>query len=365
MCKLAQIFYGRSRDGYGILGTSPSGRPFVGFVAQLCRAVGSPDRPGDIRPFLMSKREGSHIIMIRVCRGAADPTGRLTLFFHALVAPLEALSSANLDAFVLAEKGMFLSALPESLEDVEVPASTGKLDSSPSGVLCYPAFISSGHPLDLEVRRTLGRETLSRSWATYSYRSLEGFDLCVHSSYASSPTHGNKYTFENGAFVPEKEPIVVPPMPQPQKPSCAKSSSGYSFMLKASLFVNVVLVVGLVALFALYTGKGNGNQSPQAQKPTPPPEMTKDAAFAKWGSDWEAEFRHKLWMAFEQRLGKNQRILDFEKEMAFLDPYYTDYKSGKAMPPTPKTLSVYATLKAYVSFFETEIMITKQERERQ
>ena len=120
MTKFGQIFYGRSRDGYGILGASPLGRPYVGFVAALCRAVGSPDRPGGIQPFLISKREGGNVIMIRACRGDADPTGRSTLFFHALVAPVDVLSPANLDAFVLAEKGVFLSTLSKSVDDFEV-----------------------------------------------------------------------------------------------------------------------------------------------------------------------------------------------------------------------------------------------------
>ena len=70
---IGQIFYGRDSNGYGVLGVSPAGRPFIGAVAAICRAVGSPDRPGDVRPFLLSKREGAAVLMIRACRGAADP----------------------------------------------------------------------------------------------------------------------------------------------------------------------------------------------------------------------------------------------------------------------------------------------------
>lgn len=360
MCKLGQIFYGRSRDGYGILGVSSSGHPFVGFVAQLCRAVGSPDAPGDIQPFLMSKREGSSVIMIRVCRGEADSTGRLTLFFHAFVASFEALSLANLDAFLLAEKGLFLSSLPECIEDIEVSPSTVELDSSSSGELHYLAYVSSDRPLDAEVRRALGCETLKRNWATYSYRPLNGFDLCVHSSYALSPTSGNRYTFENGHFVVVDDSLVEPSRPLSQKLSHTKTSSNSSFMLKTSLFVNAILIISLILVFV----SNYGNQL-DIQKSTAPDGMTKEEAFKKWGMDWESDFRSKLRTSFETRLGDNRRILDFEKEMTSIDPYYIDYKSGKAEPPTSKALDIYAALNAYVSVFEAEIMTTRQERENQ
>lgn len=371
MVQLGQIFYGRSRDGYGILGASPSGRPFVGFVVALCRAVGSPDRPGDIQPFLISKCEGSSVIMIRACRGDADPTGRSTLFFHTLVAPVEVLSSANLDAFVLAEKGVFLSTLSKSVEDIEVAASTGQSGSLPSGELRFPAFVSSDRPLDAAVRRALGRETLARNWATYSYRPLDGFDLCIHSSYASSATSGNRYTFENGRFVAVDGPRVMPPTPPPQKLAQTKVSLGSSLMLKVSLLVNAILVVGLIVVLALYNGNGNDGQPPQVLLPSQADKsdsqkttsvMTKKEAFEKWGKDWEADFRHCLCMSFEKRLGNNRRILDFEKEMLLVDSYYEDYKNKKARPPSPQTLDIYAALKAYVSFVENEVITKNQER---
>ena len=371
MTKFGQIFYGRSRDGYGILGASPLGRPYVGFVAALCRAVGSPDRPGGIQPFLISKREGGTVIMIRACRGDADPTGRSTLFFHALVAPVDVLSPANLDAFVLAEKGVFLSTLSKSVDDFEVSVSTGQSGSPPFGELRFPAFVSSNRPLDAEVRRALGRETLTRNWATYSYRPLDGFDLCVHSSYASSPTSGNRYTLENGRFVAIDGPCVVSPTPQPQKLSRAKVSLDSSLMLKASLFVNAILVIGLIVVLALYNGKGNDGQPPQERLPSqvdksdsqkPNSEMTKKEAFEKWGREWEIDFKRSLCMSFEKCLGNNRRILDFEKEMLLVDLYYEDYKNKKASPPTSQTLDIYAALKAYVSFVETEVITRNQER---
>ena len=368
MAKLGQIFYGRSKDGYGILGASPSGRPFVGFVAALCRAVGSPDRPGDIQPFLISKREGNNVIMIRACRGDADPTGRSTLFFHALVVPADDLAVANLDAFILAEKGIFLSTLPDNIEDIEVAASTSQSDLAPSKELRFPAFVASDRPLDIEVRHALGRESLSRNWTTYSYRALDRFDLCVHSSYASSSASGNRYTFKNGRFIAIDRPQAA--TPNPHQSSLEKNTSP---MLKASLFANVILVVVLIAALAVRIGKDSEGQKPPVpptsqidqfgeQKSNPSNEITKEEAFAKWGKEWETDFRRRLCMSFEKCFGNNRRILDFEKEMLLIDSYYEDYKNKKASPPTPQTLGIYAALKAYVSFVETKVMTKNQER---
>ena len=364
MSEFGQIFYGRARDGYGILGASSLGHPFVGFVAALCRAVGSPDRPSDIRPFLISKREGDSVVMVRGCRGDADPTGRSTLFFHALVASADELSAANLDAFVLAEKGVFLSSLPTSIDNVDISASTSRLDCTPSDELRYPAFVSSDCPLDVEVRRMLGGETLTRNWATYSYRPLDGFDLCVHSSYASSPISGNRYVLENGRFVAVDRSCATPPSPQRQFREKEPKT-----MLKASLIANVLLVALCVATFAFRSGDGDNRQPTQSQFPSQvdkpdkqeselSPEMTKEDAFEKWGKEWEDEFRRRLCLAFEKRIGGRQRIADFSVAMLKIDPYYMDYKTQKANPPTPQALDTYATLEAYISFVETEIINT-------
>ena len=255
MSKLGQIFYGRGKDGYGVLGVSPSGRPFSDSVAALCRAVGSPDRPGDVRPFLISKRERGHVIMIRACRDE-DPSGRTTLFFHVLVAKEEELASAGLDAFVLAERGVFVSSLPDgSINDLPFPSSENRSANPCSADVRFPAFIAADHPLDAEVRRALGRETLSRNWATYSYNPLQGFDLCVYSSYGASPTNGNRYSFVDGRFVAAS--VSRPTSPTPQSPTHAKDRS---LMLKASLLLNAVLVAVLVAVFTLRNGNEKVNQ---------------------------------------------------------------------------------------------------------
>ena len=367
MSKFGQVFYGRGKDGYGILGASPSGRPFVGFVATLCRAVGSPDRPGDIRPFLISKREGDSIVMIRACRGDSDPTGRSTLFFHALVASVDDLSSTNVDAFALSGKEVFLSALPQVVEDVEVSVPTSKVNALPSGELRFPALIASDHPLDVEVRRILGRETLTRNWATYSYRSLDGFDLCVHSSYATPSTFGNHYTFTGERFVPN-----VDEAPRTSLEATSKIASPLT-PLKVSFALNVVLVIVVLVLFAT---RGNGTKSPHvvverpatllndtAQTLPEPVDVDEDEARKKWENTWRKEWTRNMGAEFEAMLSDANlaRVrLPFEKTSVERIPYF---KQVLKQPQSDPARQFYDSCRAYVDFIETRFFTSEQKED--
>ena len=364
MSKLGQIFYGRGKDGYGVLGVSPSGRPFSDSVAALCRAVGSPDRPGNVRPFLLSKCERGHVIMIRACRDE-DPSGRATLFFHVLVAKEGELASAGLDAFVLTERGVFVSALPDgSVNDMPFPFSGNRSVNPCSVDVRFPAFIAADHPLDAEVRRVLGRETLSRNWATYSYNPLQGFDLCVYSSYGAAPTNGNRYSFVDGRFIATSTSHST--LPTPQSPTHVKDRS---LMLKVSLLLNAVLVVVLVVVIALLNGNGKDERSTSSAQQIPThqsdltetdlaPEMTKEEAFQKWGPEGEAECRQKLCTSFERRLDDNLRISDFVGTMAHISSAFKNYPKEQWKPQMRAT---YERLEAYVRFVEEEIF--KQQRQ--
>ena len=202
MSNLSQIFYGRAPDGYGVLGSSPAGRPFIGAVAALCRAVGSPDRPGDVRPFLLSKREGSAVLMIRACRGAADPTGRATIFFHALIADEASLRAAGLDAFTLANAGVFAESCP-SREPPDLPFPNAKQrEATPieGRGIDMPATISSERPLDELVQQELGEKLLDLNWATFTFNPLLDFDLCVLSSYSPRKGTGTLYAFDDAGL---------------------------------------------------------------------------------------------------------------------------------------------------------------------
>ena len=289
MHTLGQIFYGRDKDGYGVLGVSPAGRPFIGAVASLCRAVGSPDRPDDIPTFLIGKREGNAALMIRACRGAADPTGRATIFFHALVANTESLRSAGLDTFAFADNGTFATACParEPPDLVFPDVRTSPVGQSVAGTLDLPATISSDWPLDSLVRRELGTESLDRNWATFTYNPLSGFDLCVLSSYSPRKGGGTQYEFDGAVLHRLSQGTTV------EKKTTTASSGGKSppnrsgLPLLVSLAANVVLVLALLA----HGGKG------EAGKPveTPPGgEMTESDARGKWEAQWKSEWEESL-----------------------------------------------------------------------
>ena len=291
MNTLGQIFYGRGPDGYGVLGVSPTGRPFIGAVAALCRAVGSPDRPGEIPTFLLGKREGNAALMIRACRGAADPTGRATIFFHALVANADSLRSAGLDAFAFADNGTFVTACPaRELPDLVFPdVRTSPLGQPAAGTLDLPATISSDRPLDALVRRELGAKSLDRNWATFSFNPLPDFDLCVLSSYSPRRGGGTQYEF-NGAGL-HRLPLETASGREATTTSSKRQNSSKmsSLSLVVSLAVNVLLILALL----VRGGKG------EADKPveTPPVGIMTDSesdARAEWEEKWKSEWEKSL-----------------------------------------------------------------------
>ena len=406
MCNLGQIFYGRAPDGYGVLGSSPAGRPFIGAVAALCRTVGSPDRPGDVRPFLLSKREGAAVLMIRACRGAADPTGRATIFFHALIADETSLRVAGLDAFAFVNAGVFAESCPSrEPHDLQFPhPRQHEVTPTEGRGIDMPATISSERPLDELVRQELGEKSLDLDWATFTFNPLPDFDLCVLSSYSPRKGTGTQYAFDDTGLH-RLSPETAQKKDEKLVPTGRPFKQRSSLPLLLSLAANMVLVFA----FLFHGGNGGGGDMTEAEAkakwetqwkaewtksqfpkqsimtedeakakweaqwkaewektlPPPTPVMTEAEAKAKWETKWESKwedtYRQKLRSSFEKRLSGNQRISDFEKEMLKLDPYYEDYKGHKATPPTPQTMSLYETLKLYVSFVENTIINNQQQ----
>ena len=417
MSNLGQIFYGRAPDGYGVLGSSPAGRPFIGAVTALCRAVGSPDRPGDVRPFLLSKREGAAVLMIRACRGAADPTGRATILFHALIADDASLRAAGLDAFAIADAGVFAESC-SSREPSDLPFPTDRQrEATPAEGrgIDMPATISSERPLDELVRQELGKKSLDLNWATFTFNPLPDFDLCVLSSYSPRKGTGTLYAFDDtGLHLLSPVPAKKMPVGGGTLPVEHSSKRRSSLPLFLSLAANVTLVLA----FLFQGGKGDSGKSKETTTgiamtesdarekwerkwktewekslPTTSSAMTEDEAKAKWEAKWKAgwqsslpltssvatesdtkakweakwmegweeAYRQKLRTSFEKKLSGNQHISDFDKTMLKLDPYYEDYKGHKATPPTPQTMALYETLKVYVSFVENTIFNSQQQ----
>lgn len=315
---LGQIFYGRAPGGYGVLGSSPAGRSFIGAVAAICRAVGSPDRPGDVRPFLLSKREGAAVLMIRACRGAADPTGRATIFFHALVADKASLRAAGLNAFVLENAGVFAESCPSrEPPDLTFPSAKQHEATPAEGRgIDMPATISSERPLDELVRQEMGVKSLDLNWATFTFNPLPDFDLCVLSSYSPRKGTGTQYAFDDaGLHRLSSEPAKKEPAGGGTLPVARSSKRRSSLPLSLSLAVNMVLVF----VFLLHGGNGDGGkpeenptgvemtESDAREKwalkwktewekslPPPPPAMTEDEAKAQWEAKWKAGWEKSL-----------------------------------------------------------------------
>ena len=290
MAQLGQIFYGRDRDGYGVLGVSPDGRSFVGAVVALCRTVGSPDRPGDVRPFLISKREGDAVLMIRACRGAADPTGRATIFFHALIADTASLRAVGLDAFSLAKAGVFAESCP-SREPPDLPFPNAKqhqVAPAEGRGIDMPATISSERPLDEFVRQELGAKSLDLNWATFTFNPLSDFDLCVLSSYSPRKGTGTQYAFDNSGLHRLSAETA-------QRKSATEGalSSESSFRQKSSLPLIISLAVNVLFVFAFLFRAGNSDGGKPEEKPTGI-EMTESAAREKWEAKWKSEWEKSL-----------------------------------------------------------------------
>lgn len=290
MPTLGQIFYGRDRDGYGVLGVSLSGRPFIGAVAALCRAVGSPDRPGDVRPFLISKREGDVVLMLRACRGAADPTGRATIFFHALIADRTSLRATGLDAFALAKAGMFAeSCSNRELPDLPFP-SAQQQDVVPDGnkSIELPATISSERPLDELVQQELGTNSLNLNWATFTFNPLSGFDICVLSAYSPRMGAGTQYVFDNGGLR-----RVSPEAVRPKTSSEGTLPEGRSFKKKLSIPLILSLIVNAVLVISLLLSGGNSDVGTSGVSHSDI-EMNESDARERWESKWKAEWEKSL-----------------------------------------------------------------------
>ena len=312
--RLGQIVYGRGKDGYGVLGTSPAGRPIIGAVAALCRAVGSPDRPGEIPTFLLSKRDGDSAIMIRACRGAPDPTGRATIFFHALVADADLLRSVGLDAFALEKVGAFAESCPgREPPDLPFPNSRQQAvaPTEPRSV-DLPATISSYRPLAALVRRELGPESLDRNWATFSFNPLPKFDLCVLSAYSPRKGEGTQYSFDGAGL------HLLSLGKTAAKPGGARSRTcgGVAFKkpslpLLLSLVANAILAIVLLVrdadrpvetLVAAVMTEAEARTKWENQwkaeweacLPPPSPPMTESEARAKWEARWKDEWRKSL-----------------------------------------------------------------------
>ena len=185
--KLEQVFYGRGQFGYGVLGASPNGNAFGEAVESLCESIGSPDAFLTWEPFLVNRRFGDYCLMCRVQPGEPDSCGRPTIFYHVLIGLVSEMVAAGLDAFVLQEADLFRKGVVEHPESVSVEGRSQKrLEKRPFDIL-FPAVVSVSGPDPDLIRRLLGADSVRRSWATFAFHPMPGFDLYALNNRASMP----------------------------------------------------------------------------------------------------------------------------------------------------------------------------------
>ena len=193
--KFEQLFYGRGKGGYGVLGASPGGRRFAARVEKLCGGVGTPGGEYGGEPFLLSVPEGEFVVMVCGRRGAPDSMGRNTLFFHVLVARREELDAAEADAFSLFVQGAFAGSMPTgeiAALDIEAEKRV-PLDLATPARRPYPAVIRSARSETEAVRGLAGGRENALAWASRAFQVMPGFDIQVVPLRTALPRGVNEY----------------------------------------------------------------------------------------------------------------------------------------------------------------------------
>ena len=249
--KLEQVFYGRGQFGYAVLGTSPNGKAFGAAVESLCESIGSPDAFLTWEPFLVNRRFGDYCLMCRVQPGEPDSCGRPTLLYHVLIGLAAEMVAAGLDAFVLLEAGFFRKDVVEHPESVSVEGRSQKrLEKRPFDIQ-FPAVVFVSVPAPDLIRGLLCADSVRRSWATFAFHPMSGFDLYALNKRASLPTDVACYD-SNGKLLSALK--SADQEGKRQMPISKKSP-----LLGMLLVINAILLVACVFLFSR-------NPSPQPQE---------------------------------------------------------------------------------------------------
>lgn len=184
---LEQVFFGRGQFGYGILGVSPKGKAFGEAVESLCESIGSPDAFLTWESFLVNKRFGDYCLMCCVQPGDPDSCGRPTVLYHTLIGLASEMVAAGLDAFTLQDEGLFRKAVVEHPEAVFAEGrSQRSLVNRPFDVK-FPAVVSVSAPDSKLIRGLLGADSVRRSWATFAFHPMAGFDIYALNARAALP----------------------------------------------------------------------------------------------------------------------------------------------------------------------------------
>lgn len=270
MIALHQAFYGRGQTGYRLLASSYS--DFNQKIEQLCTSIGTPDGTSTFESFFLNFIEGNNRFMVQCCLGNPDEAGRKTLFFHVLIGNHYQLQQARMGIASLIRNKLFESKLPSgpildvSIEEesYSLPWGNQKLSWNNEKF----AIISNKPELSL-LTGTLRGDIDNISWASFSFRSLDNFDVYVLSEYVPRP-NDRKCVNPDGtiAVVPQKmQKPSQSSVPVVKQPIYQKSSNIKSIFLAMSLIVNCILCYLLIQSKTVQVPKDN------VTNPTKPPEQ--------------------------------------------------------------------------------------------
>ena len=192
------------------------------------------------------------------------------------------------DAFSLFQKGTFANRMPGG------PVEAIVLDVKPGGDSCapagegkgvpFPAFLHSNEPAPEVVRSILDNHANGRTWATFAFRAMAGFDLQVLPFHVPAPMGAKECDASGRLLQSDGKPqdnampksrdggiadsrTFPPPVPSRPSPQPRPQSSAMS---KLSFAANVALAI--LCAFLFVSRKQTGKQ------PVPSPGEAASAA---------------------------------------------------------------------------------------
>ena len=344
--KVGQIFYGRGKGGYGVLGVSASAEALAETVQELCQSVGTPgyERKEDDKPFLLQKVTGQNVIMVCGRTGEPDSVGRKTMFFHAIVVPREYAVEKHISAYDLYGAGLFAeTCCIGPLEEVDLPEIASGTSSAAAN-LVTPAVVRCRRSENFQVISLFLGQLVGRNWASISWSPLEGFDFYgIDESRSISGVSGDYRIYDVGGALlrdrfEKKADAVGTPIARKDKERADKKKCG---VMKSIAFGVVGIALGAVAgrMFVSEPRQEvvdieKVTSEIEAKVKTELGFKMKDEAIAALRPELEKNIRAQLEKEYAEKVtakpttelpvfDERYRIVDFKKQMAELDPLWT------------------------------------------
>lgn len=264
--QLDQAFFGNDQNGYCLLGCTDN--RFSHDVAFYCNAIGTPDGFSAFKPFLFSVPKDDFLLMFCCQAGAADASGRRTLFFHAIIADRKVVNEFNVNAYTLYDSGYFSDSLIDGCLPIELskPLTQSNCHPVPFAWNGEPLAIISEKPETTLIRALLGDSVNSLPWANFTYQPLENFRLYVISKYVNRP-QGRKCVLPSGEVLPkglrDQSSFKGPQSPKPPQVTTMCHCRVFKILFISSVFLNLALAY--LYLMDSRTGERSQNKVPEAK----------------------------------------------------------------------------------------------------